>query len=97
MRRSTSSRKAAVSAEILAIETRLVAIDQLERAGVVAEGAEGQRTTGGVVFVFAYALFDLGAHLLLHVGLFDAPDPHLTPAGYGHVFDEGEFDGGLPG
>ncbi len=94
--------KAAVSAQVLAIVTRLVAIDQFEGAGVVAEGAEGERATGGGVFhrtvrvVFCCdAGFSPDAHLVFHVGLFDAPDPHLAPTGDGHVFDEGDFDGCL--
>jgi hypothetical protein len=85
--------KAAVSAQVLAIVTGLVAIDQLEGARVVAEGAEGERATGGGVF--GMGVFGLGAHLVFHVGFFDAPDPHLAPTSDGHVFDEGNFNGGL--
>jgi hypothetical protein len=88
-----------VSARVLAIVTGLVAIDQLEGAGVVAESAEGERATGGGVFdgiaFGGVACFRLGAHLVFHAGFFHAPDPHLTPAGDGHVLDEGDFDGGL--
>ena len=37
----------------------------------------------------------LSSHVVLHGQLFHAPEAHLTPAGYGHVFDERGFDGGL--
>jgi hypothetical protein len=93
-----------VSAQVLTIVTRLVAIDQFEGAGVVAEGAEGEGAAGGGVFgriafggiIFGgEPCFSLGAHLVFQIGFFHAPDPHLTPAGHGHVFDEGDFHGGL--
>jgi hypothetical protein len=32
---------------------------------------------------------------VVHAGLLQAPDAHLTPAGNGHVLDEGFFEGGL--
>ncbi len=84
-----------MSAQVLAIVTRFVAIDQLKGTGVVAEGAEGQGTTSGVVFGGHVFRSGIDAHLVFHVGLFDAPDSHLTPTGDGHVFDEGDFNGGL--
>jgi hypothetical protein len=37
----------------------------------------------------------LPVHLVLHAGFLHPPDTHLTPAGYGHVFDERFFEGGL--
>jgi hypothetical protein len=91
--------KTAVSAVVLAIVARIVAIDKFERAGVVAEGAEGDGRAGGGVLGWVEAgrvrQFRLPAHFALHAGLFHAPDAHLTPAGDGHVLDEGLLEGGL--
>jgi hypothetical protein len=84
----------AVRAEILAIVARFVAVDEFERAGIVAEGAEGERRSGRGV-LFRLRGFGLSAHFVLHASLLHTPDSHLTPAGDGHVFDEGGFDGGL--
>ncbi len=86
--------QAAVRAEILAVVTRFVAVDEFERAGIVAEGAEGERRSGRGV-LFRLRGFGLPSHLVLHTGLLHTPDSHLTPTGDSHVFHEGGFDGGL--
>jgi len=83
-----------VGAEVLAVVAGFVAVDEIERAGIVAESAEGERGTGGGILrgVRGFGAF---AHFMLHGSLFNAPEPHLTPTGNGHVFDEGGFDVGL--
>ena len=71
--------KAAVSAQVLAIVTGLVAIDEFERAGVVAQGAEepAQRVAGssGISSPSTGLASASVRYLVFHVGLFDAPDP----------------------
>jgi hypothetical protein len=94
-----------VSAVVLAVVTRIVTIDEFERAGIVTESAEGECGAGGGgaagVAVTAWVRysgvrhFGLSAHLVLHAGLLHTPDAHLTPAGDGHVLDEGFFERGL--
>ena len=91
-----------MSAVVLAVVARIVAIDEFEGAGVVAERAEGDGGAGGggatgIVRVQCREVrhFRLPAHFVVHAGLFQTPDAHLTPAGDGHVFDEGFLEGSL--
>ena len=90
--------EAAVSAEVLAVVTGFVAVDEFEGAGIVAEGAEGEGGAGGGLFGWVQCGRDgyigLAAHLVVHGGLFHAPDAHLTPAGDGHILDEGLLERG---
>ena len=78
----------------MAVVAGFVAIDQVERTGIVAESAESERGASGGLLLRDRGL-GLSAHLVLHAGLFHAPETHLTPAGYGHVFDKRGFDGGF--
>ena len=88
-----------MSAEVLAVVTGFVAVDEFEGAGIVAESAEGDGGDGGGVLggFERGGVRDRGlpAHFVFHARLFHAPDAHLTPAGDGHVLDEGLLEGGL--
>jgi hypothetical protein len=85
-----------MSAEVFALVTRVVSIHEFERAGIVAESAEGERCAGGVVLLRnRMGGVGLPAHFVVNAGLFHTPDPHAPPAGDGHVFDEGLLEGGL--
>ena len=83
-----------MGAEVLAVAERVVADEQVERAGVAAEGLEGQGGSGGGVFAASDAA-GLLADLVFHGGFFHAPEAELTPAGHGHFFDQGVFDRGF--
>ena len=91
--------EAAVGAEVLPVVTRFVTIDEFERTGIVAESAEGYGGAGGSLLGWVQLGgvrdFGLPAHFVIHTGLFHAPDTYLTPAGDGHVLDEGFLEGGL--
>jgi hypothetical protein len=84
----------AVSAEVLAVAERVVTDEEVKRAGVATEGLEGQRRAGGVAFAASDGI-GLLADLVFHGSLFHAPEAELTPAGYGHFFNEGVFDRGF--
>ncbi|HTA44844.1 MAG TPA: hypothetical protein VK789_20490 [Bryobacteraceae bacterium] len=79
-------RRTAVSPEVLAIIACFVAVDEFERARIVAEGAKGEGCNGGVVGG-RWGSFGPTAYFVFHARLFHAPDAQLTPARYGHVFD----------
>jgi hypothetical protein len=62
-----------VGSEVLAVAERVVSDDQVERAGVAAEGLEGQGGAGGVAFAAPDGI-GLLADLIFHGGLFHAPE-----------------------
>jgi hypothetical protein len=82
--------KAAVGAQVLAVAERVITDEQVKGTGI-AERAEGQGCSGRVVFAASDGT-GLIADLMVHGGLFHAPEAELTPAGDGHLFDEGAFD-----
>ncbi len=83
-----------MSAEVLAVAERVVADEEVERAGVAAEGLEGEGCAGRVVFAASDGI-GLLADLVFHGGLFHAPEAELPPAGHGHFFDQSVFDRGF--
>ena len=83
-----------MGSEVLAVAERVVTDDHVERAGVAAEGLEGQGCAGGVAFAASDGI-GLLADLVFHGSLFHAPEAELSPAGYGHFFNQGVFDGGF--
>ena len=85
--------KTAMGSEVLAVAERVVPDDQVHGMGL-AKRAKGHRSTGWDVFS-ARRRFSLLADLLVHSGLFHSPKAELSPAGYGHLLDEGVFDGGF--
>ena len=88
-----------MSAEVLAVVTGFVTIDEFEGAGIVAESAEGDGGAGGGLLAGVQCCRvrhrAQPVHLVLHARLFHAPDAHLTPADDGHVLDEGFLERGL--
>jgi hypothetical protein len=87
-------KKAAMGTKKLAVITGFVAADEIERAGVVTESAEGEGGAGGVVLVLGDG-FGLAADLAIESGLFEAHYSRLTPAGEGHGLNERCFDSSL--
>ncbi len=83
-----------MGSEILAVAERVVADDQVERAGVAAEGLEGKGCASRVAFAASDGI-GLLADLVFHGGLFHAPEAELPPAGHGHFFDQRVFDRGF--
>jgi len=83
-----------VGSEVLAVAERVVTDDQVERAGVAAEGLEGKGCASRVAFASADG-GGLLADLVFHGRLFHAPEAELSPAGHGHFFDQGVFDRGF--
>ena len=83
-----------MGSEVLAVAERVVTDDQVERAGVAAEGLEGKGCASRVAFASADG-GGLLADLVFHGRLFHAPEAELTPAGHGHFLDESVFDGGF--
>jgi hypothetical protein len=80
-----------MGAEVLTLVTGIVAVDEIEGSGIVAEGAEGDGCAGGIVFATTGA-DRLVADLVIHPRLFHAPEAQLAPSRRGHHFDEGAFD-----
>jgi hypothetical protein len=91
--------KAAVGAVVLAVVAGVVTIDEFERAGIVTESAVGEGGAGGGILGWVQIRRvrhrGLAAHFVFQAGLLHAPDAHLTPAGDGHVLDEGLLEGRL--
>ena len=61
----------------------------VRESGIIGQIAEGEGGAGGAV----HGLL-LAGDLVIEAGLFEGPDAELAPAGDGHGFDEGVFDGG---
>ena len=85
-------------AGVFAAETGLVTVEEMEDLGFVGEGAEGAGEGGD----WGLAVID-GSSVLSQRGfasasffdvfrLFDAPEAHATPLGYGHDFGLVVFD-----
>jgi hypothetical protein len=83
-----------VGAEILAVADRVVAVEQVERAGIVAEGLEGEGCEGGVVFSASDGS-GLFADLVFHGCFLHAPEAELAPLGRGHLLHEKVFHRGF--
>ncbi len=68
-------------------------MDEIERTGFLADGLEGASSSGvGVGGRCVRRGFSVAALDFVGEGdLFKAPEAHLTPAGYRHVFDEELF------
>jgi hypothetical protein len=86
--------KTLMGAKVLAVAERVVTNDKVERAGVAAKGLESQGGAGGVAFTPSDEI-DLLADLVLHGGLFHAPEAELAPAGDRHLFDQRVFGRGF--
>jgi hypothetical protein len=72
-----------VGSEVLAVAERIIAVEEVERAGLVCEGTEREGCAGRHVFV-APDSFGLFADLVVDGGFFEGPKAELTPLGYGH-------------
>jgi hypothetical protein len=86
--------KTLVGAEVLTVAERVVSVKEVQRAGLVCEGAEREGCAGRLVFVAPNSL-GLFADLVVDGGFFQCPKAELTPLGYGHFLYEGMFHGGL--
>jgi hypothetical protein len=72
----------------LAFEAGFVAVEKIEGAGLIAEGAEGEGGASGRVIGGGVELF----HFVLEVGALDGPEAEETPTANGKVFDQGALD-----
>ncbi len=72
----------------MAFEAGFVAIEKIEGAGLIAEGAEGEGGASGRVVRIGIVLF----HFDLEVGALDGPEAEETPTADGQVFDQGALD-----
>jgi hypothetical protein len=81
-----------VGPQVLAVVTGLVAKDEIEGAGVVAERAKGDGTESGGRVVGSGIHIELAIHLGFERRLFELPDAGAAPAGYRHGVDEVLFD-----
>ena len=72
----------------MAFEAGFVAIEKIEGAGLISEGAEGEGGASGRVIGGGIELF----HFVLEVGALDGPEAEETPTADGHVLDQGAFD-----
>jgi hypothetical protein len=86
--------EAAQGAVVLAVETVLETADVVEVAGLRGEVAEGEGGLGVVVFVRHIGFGGSLAELVADGGIFKTPRAELSPAGYGHGFDQVSLDGG---
>ena len=70
--------------DVLTIEARLIAIEEVETAGLIAERAEGHgcangwNVLGGIVLI----------HFDFEAGAFYGPQAQETPTAYGHISDQ---------
>jgi hypothetical protein len=73
---------------VLAMEASLVAIEEMEAAGFIAESLKGQ---GGADAGLACGGIEL-IHFRFQAGALNGPDAQETPAADGHVFNQGPLD-----
>jgi hypothetical protein len=93
VRVGTEFQKAAYGASELAIETGFEAVEQVEGAGVVGEGAKCQSTDCVRIFIGHEGVE--AASFPFHYGVFQFPDAGYQPVKMGHVFDDGVLGRGL--
>jgi hypothetical protein len=85
--------QAAVGAEVLTVVAGLVAVEQVEGAGVVGHGNESEGRGCGQAGFGLLGLVIFAHELAGHAGFFHHPDAGATPAGYDHHLDEFLFGG----
>ena len=76
---------------VLAMKASLIAIQEMEAAGPVAQGAKGEGGAGAGVGLPRTKLL---LHFGLQGGALDGPEALETPAGDGHSFYERRFERG---